>query len=248
LAGGNGGGFERGGTIKGRSRSNTAHSYTARLAQTVEDPADESHSRRPSIRSRAPSNLLTPTISNTSASYYEAQQTSPPRLGAGSRSHSFQSAQGTSPQRRDLTPTQHPVMSRMNSFASEAGSVRGGLRPVNTRVNTWSSAREEHNGSGSGSGSGGGNGANVFGDPSDDSNYANSTSSRSPGARSISPATSHDSTNLSRKASWNDVSAGVGGLTIGGGIGKKAPPPPPPSRSKKPPPPPPVKREGGVRG
>lgn len=72
----------------------------------------------------------------------------------------------------------------------------------------------------------------VFGDPSDQSTVNSSSPDRSYGERSVSPATSQESS-ASKKNNYtspNYINSG-----------RKAPPPPP-NRSKKPPPPLPVKR------
>lgn len=94
--------------------------------------------------------------------------------------------------------------SRQNSNIGDIGTIRGQLRQTN-RINTG--------------------GADVFGDPSDESTLNSASPDRSYGARSVSPATSHGS--VGSKSGTN---------------GRKAAPPPPPSRAKKPPPPPPMKR------
>jgi hypothetical protein len=94
-----------------------------------------------------------------------------------------------------------PTSNRQNSIPNEL-ALRGQLRQTN-RINT---------------------GTDLFGDPSDESTINSASPDRSYGARSVSPATSHESSE-NRTAT-----------------GKKAPPPPPPSRAKKPPPPPPMKR------
>lgn len=72
--------------------------------------------------------------------------------------------------------------------------------------------------------------ADPYADSEEVSSYGRSSPERSYGARSSSPATSHDSV-ASRRPSATALN--------GGTITKKAPPPPPPSRAKKPPPPPP---------
>jgi len=204
---------KRGQTVSraGRSRSNTAHSYKERYA-VQDDPIPEYEQEplpvRPSIRSagRVPSSShLAPT-----GAYHEAPvQTSPSRPHLV-RSHTIQGPtirRDVSPSaiRRDVTP-----QGRKPSFANDASMVRNQLRP-SSRIQT-----------------------DVFSDPSDAST-ANSTSpDRSPGARSISPATSHGSV-LSRQASFQNLQGTTGSA-------RKGPPPPPPSRSKKPAPPPPMKR------
>jgi hypothetical protein len=102
--------------------------------------------------------------------------------------------------------------SRKNSVPSDVGQLRAQLRPAN-RINT---------------------GADVFGDPSDDSTLNSGSPDRSYGERSVSPATSQGSV-ASRTASYSILTPTTNG--------RKGPPPPPPSRATKPaPPPPPMKR------
>lgn len=96
-----------------------------------------------------------------------------------------------------------PVANRQDSMPADVGCLRNQLRQTN-RITT--------------------SGPDLFSDPSDGSTINSASPDRSYGARSVSPATSQDS-------------SGSQSATT-----KKAPPPPPPSRSKKPPPPPPMKR------
>jgi hypothetical protein len=96
-----------------------------------------------------------------------------------------------------------PIASRQDSMPADVSSLRNQLRQTN-RITT--------------------NGPDLFCDPSDGSTINSASPDRSYGARSVSPATSQDSSG-SRSANT-----------------KRAPPPPPPSRAKKPPPPPPMKR------
>jgi hypothetical protein len=96
-----------------------------------------------------------------------------------------------------------PVASRQDSMPTDVSTLRNQLRQTN-RITT--------------------SGPDLFSDPSDGSTPNSASPDRSYGARSVSPATSQDSSG-SRTAST-----------------KRAPPPPPPSRTKKPPPPPPMKR------
>lgn len=125
----------------------------------------------------------------------------------------------TSPQRPSIGrsstfqgPTTHyresPPPGRLNSIPpSDIGSLRAGLRP--TAPTNFISAE-------------------MFNDPSDNSNRNSDSPDRSYGARSVSPATSHGSMG-SRSA---DISA----------ANLRRAPPPPPSRIRKPAPPPPMKR------
>lgn len=96
-----------------------------------------------------------------------------------------------------------PCTPRQDSMPADVSTLRNQLRQTN-RITT--------------------SGPDLFSDPSDGSTINSASPDRSYGARSVSPATSHDSSG-SQSAST-----------------KRAPPPPPPSRSKKPPPPPPMKR------
>lgn len=98
------------------------------------------------------------------------------------------------------------ITSRQDSVPADVGALRSQLRQT-SRINT--------------------NGPDLFSDPSDGSTINSASPDRSYGARSVSPATSHDSSG-SRSA-----------------LNKRVPPPPPPSRSKKPPPPLPMKRAPG---
>lgn len=222
----------------GRQRSNTAHSYKERLVAEESIP-EYSEPQRPAIRSastttsRAPSasrlNSLQPQHSSYSSQYETTPQASPARPYI-SRAHTVQVP---TPSRRDITPSgigRMTIGERKNSFANDAASnnARGMLRPTTSRINTSN---------------------DVFQDPSDHSTMNSASPDRSPGGRSVSPATSHDSRNISRQGSYSNLlqkSNGGGNAQaqegVGSGVGKKGPPPPPPSRSKKPPPPPPGKK------
>lgn len=96
-----------------------------------------------------------------------------------------------------------PIASRQDSMPADVSTLRNQLRQTN-RITT--------------------SGPDLFSDPSDGSTPTSASPDRSYGTRSVSPATSQDSSS-SRTANT-----------------KRAPPPPPPSRAKKPPPPPPMKR------
>ncbi|RKF58116.1 Uncharacterized protein C19C2.10 [Golovinomyces cichoracearum] len=115
--------------------------------------------------------------------------------------------------RVNTTPShRNPRESTPNKFCqnSEVAALRAGLRPTNH----GNSERQD-----------------VFGDPSDESTMNSTSPERSRGERSVSPATSHDSS-ASRTRRARPCSTPNG---------RKGPPPPPPNRYKKPPPPP-VKR------
>lgn len=108
---------------------------------------------------------------------------------------------------RELTPS---AGYRKAGIPQDPGAARAHLRP-SSRVNT---------------------GADVFGDPSDDSTFNSGSPDRSYGERSVSPATSHGSA-ISRTTSHTTLTTTSNGRKV---------PPPPPSRAKKPAPPPPMKR------
>lgn len=130
-------------------------------------------------------------------------------------SHDDYSEDDTNPTTRRVNTTpshRNPRESTPNKFCqnSEVAALRAGLRPTNH----GNSERQD-----------------VFGDPSDESTMNSTSPERSRGERSVSPATSHDSS-ASRTRRARPCSTPNG---------RKGPPPPPPNRSKKPPPPP-VKR------
>jgi hypothetical protein len=199
----------------GRTRSNTAHSYTERYS-TYDDapPMPEPEVVRPSIRSqgRAVTSARVASTSRLESHYNndrdEYQVESPQRPNFG-RSATFQ---GPTTIYREAAPP--PMPTRRGAVPNDVGSLRANLRPSNS-INT---------------------GADVFGDPSDDSTLNSASPDRSYGERSVSPATSHGSV-ASRTASYSTLTSAT---TTNG---RKGPPPPPPSRAKKPaPPPPPMKR------
>ncbi|KAH6681967.1 hypothetical protein B0J14DRAFT_469821 [Halenospora varia] len=184
-----------------RSRSNTAHDYSERYSSYDEPPMPEPEPVRPSIRSQG----RVPSSSRLNASHLDThdEYQPEPRRPNISRASTFQ---GPTSIYRESTPVSDI---RKNTVPHDVGSMRAQLRPSN-RVNT---------------------GADLFGDPSDDSTLNSNSPDRSYGARSVSPATSHGSV-ASRTASYSNAPNG-----------RKGPPPPPPSRAKKPaPPPPPMKR------
>ncbi|CCC09028.1 hypothetical protein SMACR_03143 [Sordaria macrospora] len=205
----------------GRSRSNTAQSFTDRLSRTNSRNVyeeQEVESEAPPVRmpirsavSRAPLSVQSqnqqvdaaprPFIgrSNTVATFQGGANLERERIGgrisaAGSGTTTPSSTYG------------------VNQKVPDVSSLRGQLRPVNRIVTN----------------------ENVFADRDDD----NTSDTGSPDnwcTRSASPATSIGS--LTRTASNTVVNNGLGV--------RKAPPPPPPCRSKKPPPPVPARRDLG---
>lgn len=205
----------------GRSRSNTAHSFTEKLSRSTSNniyEADEFEPQQPTrmpIRSRL-------SISNGSVLQQQPQQPDLPSRPTIGRASTFQGG-ATFDRERCMgngraSGTTTPSGSAYN--ASNIGSLRGQLRPA-SRVST----RAE----------------DVFADRDDDT-ASGSGSTNEWGERSASPATSFGS--LSRSTSNLTVPA-LGTGTGTGNSNRKAPPPPPPSRSKKPPPPVPARRESG---
>ncbi|KAK1773072.1 hypothetical protein QBC45DRAFT_112358 [Copromyces sp. CBS 386.78] len=205
----------------GRSRSNTAQSFTDRLSRTNSRNVyeeQEVETEAPPVRmpirsavSRAPLSVQSqnqqvdaaprPVIgrANTVATFQGGANLERERIGgrisaAGSGTTTPSSTYG------------------VNQRVPDVSSLRGQLRPVNRVVTN----------------------ENVFADRDDD----NTSDTGSPDnwcARSTSPATSIGS--LTRTTSNTVVNNGLGV--------RKAPPPPPPCRSKKPPPPVPARRDLG---
>ena len=222
AAGGNGmngyGGLERRPT--GRSRSNTAQSFTDRLSRTSSriHEADEvektpSPIRMP-IRSDASRNVLAVRQPNQ-----QVHDTTPrPMLGKAS---TFQGGASLEREQRiggRISGANTPNSGYgVNQNVPNVGNLRGQLRPV-SRIVT--------------------NKDDVFADREED----NTSDGGSPDwcNRSESPATSVSS--FGRPASTYAVSNNNGNSGLGI---RKAPPPPPPSRSKKPAPPVPARREVG---
>jgi len=224
----------------GRSRSNTAHSYSERLSRTstnnniyeAEEPEPEPV--RMPIRSTS-----RPSI-NSSSSVADLSSTRPSLATA----HTFHSGMGMGsgidrdrPTSRSTNGASTPNSISGYSYGSggggsgsaqvnglNVGALRGALRPTSRAAPPPPPVRD----------------SDVFADRDDDT-ASGGSSPQWGAARSASPATSFDS--LSRSTS------NLGSYNGGGGAGlgqRKAPPPPPPSRSKKPPPPPvPAKREIG---
>jgi hypothetical protein len=203
----------------GRSRSNTAHSYTERLSRTTSINIYEADETEPQpqqpVRMPIQGRL---SISNGSGLQPTQQPDLPSRPTIG-RANTFQGGatmdreRGAGSGRASGTTT--PSGSAYN--ISNMGSLRGQLRPA-SRITT----RAE----------------DIFADRDDDTASGSGSPNEGWGERSASPATSFGS--LSRSTS--NLAMGGSGTTMGG---RKAPPPPPPSRSKKPPPPIPAKREVG---
>jgi hypothetical protein len=203
----------------GRSRSNTAHSYTERLSRTTsnniyeaDEPATEPEAQpvRMPIRSRL-------SISSGLGRQQQQQPDVPSRPTIG-RANTFQGGACIDRERCAAGSGRASGTTTPNGSAyniSNMGSLRGQLRPVG-RIST----RAE----------------DVFADGDDDTASGSGSPNDWNDQRSASPATSFGS--LTRSTS---------NLTMAGTAtgGRKAPPPPPPSRSKKPPPPIPAKREAG---
>ncbi|KAB5550798.1 hypothetical protein GE09DRAFT_150106 [Coniochaeta sp. 2T2.1] len=222
---GYGGDLERRPT--GRSRSNTARSFSDRLTLTrtasnniyeadERQPTPEPQGGRTPIRSRL-------SISNGSSGGYQQQPDLPARPFIG-RANTFQGGASVDRDRSVASSGRASGSTTPNGGSSayggisNVGSLRGQLRPagaggrISTRQDDIFADRDDDTGSGSGS-------------PNDWNDQ-----------RSASPATSFGS--LSRSTSNLAISQ-----TTSNGGSRKAPPPPPPSRSKKPPPPVPAKRE-----
>ena len=186
-----------------RSRSNTVRErYSVyEEAPQLTEPEPVRSSIRSQTRLPPPSRLETTQDSRIRDDYSQ----SPSRPFAGrdeysqspSRPFAGRAATFQAPSRGS------PIASRQDSMPADVSSLRNQLRQTN-RITT--------------------SGPDLFSDPSDGSTINSASPDRSHGARSVSPATSQDSSGSRSVAT------------------KKAPPPPPPSRSKKPPPPPPMKR------
>ena len=199
----------------GRSRSNTAHSYSERISRTNSHniyEADE-ESEAPPVRMPIRSNNARSALA---VQPQNQQIDGPPRPLIG-RASTFQGGATLDRERvrgGSISGASTPGSTYgVNQNIPNVGSLRGQLRPVSRIVTN----RDRDD---------------VFGDRDDD----NTSDSGSPdwANRSTSPATSVGS--LTRTYS----NAGP----TGNGF-RKAPPPSPPSRSKKPPPPVPARREVG---
>lgn len=206
-----GSGMERRAT--GRSRSNTAHSYTERLSRTNSHniyEADEMESEAPPVRMPIRSTSTRVGLSVQPQNQQPEMQIRPTMVKA----NTFQGGASLDRERiggrigggASTTNQSYAV----NQNIPNVGSLRGQLRPVSRIVTT----RDD-----------------VFADRDDDT--TDGSGSPDWGNRSASPATSLGS--LSRTSSNVAVNST--------GLGRKAPPPPPPSRAKKPPPPVPARRE-----
>ncbi|KAK3366285.1 hypothetical protein B0T24DRAFT_535366 [Lasiosphaeria ovina] len=206
----------------GRSRSNTARSYTERLSRTNSRNIYEADEMEPDV---APP-VRMPIRSNTSRVGLSVQPQNQQHQDAPirptiSKANTFQG--GASLDRERIggrisganTPTSNYAVVNQN-VGPNVGTLRNQLRPVSRIVTT----RDD-----------------VFGDRDRDDDTTSDSGSPDWANRSESPATSVGS--LSRTSSHVGVS-GNGGLGS-----RKAPPPPPPSRSKKPAPPVPARRELG---
>lgn len=208
----------------GRSRSNTAHSYTERLSRTTSHDIYEADEQEPEPERRTPQQtraepVRMPLRSRLSISSglglgQQQQQADMPGRPTIGRAQTFQGGASIDRERAAVgSRTSGTTTPNGSTYgANKVGSLRGQLRPVG-RIST----RAE----------------DVFADRDDDT-ASGSGSPNGWGERSASPATSFGS--LSRSTS--NVATPMTGTGA-----RKAPPPPPPSRSKKPPPPVPAKRE-----
>ena len=200
----------------GRSRSNTAHSFTERLSRTNSHnniyETDEIESSAPPVRMPIRSNT-----SRIGLSVQPQSQPDAPVRPSIAKASTFQGGASLDRERigsRVSGATASNSGYGVNQNVANVGALRGQLRPVSRIVTT----RDD-----------------VFADRDDDTTDG-SGSPDNWGHRSTSPATSLGS--LSRTSSNVAVSSN--------GLGsRKAPPPPPPCRSKKPAPPVPARREVG---
>ncbi|KAK3941007.1 Endophilin-A2 [Diplogelasinospora grovesii] len=220
VSNGYGSGVERRPT--GRSRSNTAHSYTERLSRRTShnhiyedenEPEPEAQPVRMPIRSNA---------SSRTGLSVSSEQPDVPRRPSVNRASTFQG--GASMDRERVGGRISGTSTPKSTYAVDqnipnVGSLRGQLRPV-SRINT----------------------NDIFADRDDDT--ASGSGSPDWADRSATPASSVGS--LSRTTSNSAVNGNGSGSGNCLGMGtRKAPPPPPPSRSKKPPPPVPARRDVG---
>lgn len=211
--GGYGPGLERRPT--GRSRSNTAHSFTERPSRTnshniyeTEEAETEAPPVRMPIRSSGPRLALSAQPQNQQIDSFRRPSLGKPSVFQGGASLERERSGGR------ISGTSTPSSGYgVNQNVPNVGNLRGQLRPV-SRIMT---SRDD-----------------VFADREDDTSDSGSPDWAT---RSASPATSVGS--LTRTASH--IAVGGNGL----GSRKAPPPPPPPSRSKKPPPPVPARREVG---
>lgn len=186
-----------------RPRSNTAHSYSERYAQSDDEPAHVPEAApRPSIKSQRATSSHTAASSPARNPDHHFE---PPRIRPAV--HRAQTTfEGPTQLRRDVSPASAVPMTRVPSDSLSLQSRRTQLRNVSKIV-------PEND---------------VFHDPSEDSGYYNSSSpERSyPRDRSVSPATSHGSgTTLSM-----NITAGKKGPPPPPPSRSKKPPPPPPMK------------------
>lgn len=208
----------------GRSRSNTARSFTERLSlsRTTSNSIYEGDERRTEPEPQPVRMPGRSRLSVSNGSGYLQQPDLPARPSIG-RANTFQGGASVDRERGAGSGYASGTTTPNGSVygVSNVGSLRGQLRPAGGRAG---STRLD----------------DVFADRDDDTG----SGSRSPNdwadRRSVSPATSFGS--LSRSTSNLAISHSVSNVSNGG---RKAPPPPPPSRSKKPPPPVPARREVG---
>ncbi|KAJ4415717.1 hypothetical protein N0V85_002592 [Neurospora sp. IMI 360204] len=205
----------------GRSRPNTAQSFTDRLSRTNSRNVyeeQEVESEAPPVRMPIRSAVSRAPLSVQSQNQ-QVDAAPRPVIGRSSTVATFQGGANLERERvggrisgagSGTTPPGSTY--GVNQNVPNVSSLRGQLRPVNRIVTS----------------------ENVFADRDDD----NTSDTGSPDnwcTRSASPATSIGS--LTRTASNTVVNNGLGV--------RKAPPPPPPCRSKKPPPPVPARRDLG---
>ena len=215
AVGGYGGSVERRPTV-GRSRSNTAHSFSSRLSRTNSHniyEEEEVESQAPPVRMpiRSPSSRI------GLSTQAQNQQYDAPVRPTFTKAATFQGGASLDRERSGGRISAAPVPSPsygVNQNIPNVGALRGQLRPVSKIVTS-----RDHD---------------VFADRDGDS--TDGSGSPDWGNRSTSPATSYGS--LSRTSS--NIAVNSNGLGT-----RKAPPPPPPCRSKKPAPPVPARRELG---
>ena len=207
----------------GRSRSNTAQSFTDRLSRTNSRniyEEQEVETEAPPVR--MPIRSTTSSRAPLAVQSQNQQIDSSPRPVIG-RSNTVAAFQGGANLERERiggrisgagSGTTTPSSTYgVHQNVPNVGGLRGQLRPV-TRINTNEI---------------------VFADREDDNNTDDTGSPDNWCTRSASPATSIGS--LTRTGSNTVVNNGMGI--------RKAPPPPPPCRSKKPAPPVPARRDLG---
>jgi len=211
----------------GRSRSNTARSFTDRLSlsrTTSNSNIYEADERQAEAESQPAARMpLRSRLSISNGSSYHQQPDLPTRPFVG-RANTFQGGVTIERERGGAGSGRASGTTTPNGSAygiSNAGSLRGQLRPTGGGGGRLSTRQDD-----------------IFADRDDDTGSGSGSPNDWADQRSVSPATSFGS--LSRSTSNLAISH-----TVSNGGGRKAPPPPPPSRSKKPPPPVPAKREVG---